>query len=91
MNGSFIFYTFLFSPACISPVCTEPGPWDSEGGRGSRALYFHGENEQAAAYDSSIAGKDEEEKIRKTNQGQSLALESPVGWLFTEPMPYVSP
>lgn len=62
MNGSFIFCMFLFSPALISSLCTEPGSRDSEGSRGRRALHFNGDNGQAAAQDSSKAVKNEEEK-----------------------------
>lgn len=62
MKGSFIFYMILFSPALTSPLCTESGSQDSEGRRGSGALHFNGENEQAANLDSSKAVKNEEEK-----------------------------
>lgn len=57
-NGSFIFYTFLFSPALISPLCTESGSQDSESREGTRALHFNGENVQAAALDSYLQGSE---------------------------------
>lgn len=60
MNGSFIFYAFLFSPALISPLHTKSGSQDSEGGRGRMALHANGE--EAAAQDSSKAVKNEEKK-----------------------------
>lgn len=72
MNGSFIFYMFLFSPALISPLCTESGSQDSEGRGGRRALHFNGENKQAAASHSSKAGeKWREKKLGKQSSGRN--------------------
>lgn len=72
MNGSFIFYMFLFSPALISPLCTESGSQDSKSREGSRALHFNGENAQAAALDSYLQGSEKwrGKENRKTNHRQ---------------------
>lgn len=58
MNGSFIFHMFLFSPALISPLCTESGSQDSKSREGTRALQFNGENVQAVVLDSYRQGSE---------------------------------
>lgn len=67
---------FLFSPALVSPLCTESGSQDSVGRKESRALHFNGENEQAAASDSSNAVKNEEGKKLGNESGAVIGFRS---------------
>lgn len=70
MNGSFIFYVLVFSPALISPLCPECGSQAPEGGKGSSAV--EGTCRPLLQRDGTRTGKTQQ------TPGRSLGREGPV-------------